>query len=158
MTFVHTLCADHGKARRAIWQRRTGQFGRGGRAGGVWRAGRVWRCCAAPDYARNKLVCQAGPSQVRVEQQAAQLAGRGLTCRPSSRPFRATGHLAAATQGGRNNHFSQRLLTRWPLLFITSGERFKFTVAQDLNLSKSSALRPRAFPPTTPSLLAARSS
>jgi len=44
-------------------------------------------------------------------------------------------------------------------LFITSGERFKFTVAQDLNqnLSKS-ALRPReAFPPTTPSLLAARS-
>lgn len=97
-----------------------------------------------PDYARNKLVylswaepgeggtAGSAVGRARLDLQAEQLLLQDLKVIWRQQP---------KVDGG--NHFSQRLAFSpdGRYLFITSGERFKFTVAQDLNQNLGKVIR-----------------
>lgn len=97
-----------------------------------------------PDYARNKLVylSWAEPGEGGTAGSAVGHARLDL------QPEQASLHdlkviWRQQPKVGGNNHFSQRLAFSpdGRYLFITSGERFKFTVAQDLNQNLGKVIR-----------------
>jgi glucose/arabinose dehydrogenase len=116
-----------------------------------------------PDYARNKLVylSWAEPGEGGTAGSAVGHARLDLQPeQPSLQDLKVIWRQQPKVGG--NNHFSQRLAFSpdGRYLFITSGERFKFTVAQDLNQNLGKVIRltlREGFPPTTPSLIAAKS-
>ncbi len=106
-----------------------------------------------PDYARNKLVylSWAEPGKGGTAGSAVGRARLDLQAeQPSLQDLQVIWQQQPKVDG--NNHFSQRLAFSpdGRYLFITSGERFKFTVAQDLsqNLGKVIRLTPEGGIPS----------
>jgi glucose/arabinose dehydrogenase len=97
-----------------------------------------------PDYARNKLVylSWAEPGEGGTAGSAVGRARLDLQAeQPSLQGLQVIWRQQPKVDG--NNHFSQRLAFSpdGRYLFITSGERFKFTVAQDLNQNLGKVIR-----------------
>ena len=97
-----------------------------------------------PDYARNKLVylSWAEPGEGGTAGSAVGHARLDLQPeQPSLQDLKVIWRQQPKVGG--NNHFSQRLAFSpdGRYLFITSGERFKFTVAQDLNQNLGKVIR-----------------